>query len=96
MEGLKLVAQLCDADAAHDISRFMVNQDEDGYDCEGKPREAVDIDSLRLSPNEKDRVPCFHCGSRRFTQWGIDVICLDCRENEGREYRQSPPGQLGS
>ncbi len=41
--------------------------------------------------SEKPVGPCGHCGGTRFGRHGLDVICLDCRENEGQEYRGSPP-----
>ncbi len=36
--------------------------------------------------------PCPHCGGRRFGHRGIDLICLDCRDNEGQEFRHPEVG----
>ncbi len=43
-----------------------------------------------ISP--ESRGPCRFCGGKRFGYHGLEVVCLDCRENEGQEYRQSPRG----
>ena len=40
------------------------------------------------SQSSLEKRVCRHCGGSRFGQHGFDIICLDCRDNEGQEDRR--------
>ena len=86
------------AKEAFDSSRCEANAEsfgDDGILVARCPLDADDIDEsvqsdCPIQPSA-DR-PCRHCGGRRFGHRGIDLICLDCRDNEGQEFRHPEVG----
>lgn len=90
LKGLRqLVAEAESAARARPIEGDLTRDfpEPDGDDFE--PR-YTDTGEPGISP--ESRGPCRFCGGRRFGYHGLEVVCLDCRENEGQEYRQSPRG----
>jgi hypothetical protein len=86
---LKLVSE---AEAATKVGRFEDDQARDISEGGGEDDFPRYTDSGEPSISPEFQRPCRRCGSKRFGYHGSAVVCLDCREDAGQEYRQSPPG----
>jgi len=72
-------SSMCEAESVGDDGILAVRCPLESAD----PEESVGSDCLPMADN-----PCRHCGGRRFGVRGIDLICLDCRDHEGQEFRR--------
>ena len=85
---------------AKDSFESFIHQPRPEYICDG-----ISVVLCPLNPDDTDDSvqsdcpiqpsadrPCRHCGGRRFGHRGIDLICLDCRDNEGQEFRHPEVG----